>query len=188
MNIFFLDKNPRVAARKQCDKHVVKMVLESAQMLSTVAHKHKYVNTPGIYKPAYDNHPMTLWVGDNKNNYLWLCEHGLELAKEYTKRYGKVHKSEALIQILHDLCKSWFTFGGGECDSKLITTPPLCMPDEFKVHDDFVKCYKEYYKNKILSWKIPPRWCLDEPDNVDDLMEEFRHQDQIEEIKAVKSF
>ncbi len=165
MNIFFLDKDPIKAARKQCDKHVVKMVLESAQMLSTVAHKHKYVNTPGIYKPAYENHPMTLWVNTHKNKYLWLCEHGLALCKEYTKRYGKVHKSEELIQLLHNLCKSFFTFGGGECNSKFITPPPLCMPDEFK-QDDFVKAYRKYYVHKLASWKIPPRWRLDEPDGI----------------------
>jgi hypothetical protein len=165
MNIFFLSKDPVKAARVQCDQHVVKMILETAQMLSTVAHEYKYHNTPGIYKPTHANHPMTKWVNTHKNNYLWACEHGLALCDEYTKRYGKVHKSQKLIQILYDLCKSVFTFGGGECNSTFITPPPLCMPDEFK-QDDFVKAYKEYYKAKLLSWKIPPRWRLDEPDGV----------------------
>ena len=59
MNIFFLHKDPSRAAKAQCDKHVVKMILETAQMLSTGAHKFKYVNAPGIYKPAYEKHPMT---------------------------------------------------------------------------------------------------------------------------------
>ena len=165
MNIFFLDKDPYKAAIKQCDKHVVKMVLETAQMLSTVAHEYKYHNTPGIYKSTHLNHPMTKWVNTHKNNYLWACEHGLALCSEYTKRYDKVHKSEKLIQTLHDLCKSFFTFGGGEPNSDFITPPPLCMPDEFK-QDDFVKAYKEYYKAKLLSWKIPPRWRLSEPPSV----------------------
>ena len=170
MNIFFLNKDPVKAARVQCDQHVVKMILETAQMLSTVAHEYKYHNTPGIYKPTHENHPMTKWVNTHKNNYLWACEHGLALCDEYTKRYGKVHKSQKLIQILHDLCKSVFcfrgmSFDGGECNSTFITPPPLCMPDEFK-QDDFVKAYKEYYKAKLLSWKSPPRWCLDQPDGV----------------------
>ena len=165
MIIFFLSKDPVKAAYKQCDKHVVKMVLETAQMLSTVAHQHKYSGVTGIYKSTHSNHPTTKWVNTHKNNYLWACEHGLALCSEYTKRYGKVHKSEKLIQALHDLCKSVFTFGGGEPDSDFITPPPLCMPDEFK-QDDFVKAYKEYYKAKLMSWKIPPRWRLSEPDGI----------------------
>jgi hypothetical protein len=152
MNIFFLDKNPIKAARKQCDKHVVKMVLETAQMLSTVARKHK--KDLG-YKSAYPNHPMTLWVGDNLHNYVWTVEHGKALAKEYTLRFGKIHKSELVINKLD-------VFSG---DSTQMTTPPLCMPDEFK-QDDFVKAYKGYYKAKLLSWKIPPRWRLSELDGI----------------------
>ena len=157
MNIFFLSKDPVEAARVQCDQHVVKMILETAQMLSTVAHEYKYHNTPGIYKPTHENHPMTKWVNTHKNNYLWACEHGLALCDEYTKRYGKVHKSQKLIQALNDLCKSFFTFGGGEPDSDFITPPPLCMPDEFK-QDDFVKAYNDYYRAKLVGWKRPPKW------------------------------
>ena len=97
MNIFFLHKDPLRAAKAQCDKHVVKMVLETAQMLSTGAHKFKYVNTPGIYKPAYENHPMTQWVSHTKDNYMWTCEHGLALSKEYTARYNKFHKSDVVL-------------------------------------------------------------------------------------------
>ena len=157
MNIFFLDKDPSRAAKAQCDKHVVKMILETAQMLSTVAHQHKYTGVTGIYKPTHSNHPMTKWVNTHKNNYLWACEHGLALCSEYTKRYDKVHKSEKLIQTLHDLCKSFFTFGGGEPNSDFITPPPLCMPDEFK-DDDFVRAYRNYYVHKIGQWKHKPKW------------------------------
>ena len=162
MNIFFLHRDPSRAAKAQCDKHVVKMVLETTQMLSTAAIRN---GRKAIYKPAYPNHPMTKWVNTHKNNYLWACEHGLALCDEYTKRYNKIHKSQQLIKQLHDLCKSFFTFGGGEPNSSFITSPPLCMPDEFK-QDDFVEAYKEYYKAKLLSWKIPPRWRLDQPDGV----------------------
>ena len=157
MNIFFLHKDPLRAAKAQCDKHVVKMVLETAQMLSTGAHKFKYVNTPGIYKPAYENHPMTQWVSHTKDNYMWACEHGLALSKEYTARYNKFHKSEKLIQTLHALCGSWFTFQGGDADITNITEPPQCMPDEFKC-DDYVRAYRDYYIHKIGEWKHPPKW------------------------------
>ena len=68
MNIFFLSKDPVEAARVQCDQHVVKMILETAQMLSTVAHQHKYLGVTGIYKPTHANHPMTKWVNTHKNN------------------------------------------------------------------------------------------------------------------------
>jgi len=152
MNIFFLDKNPNVAAYKQCDKHVVKMVLETAQMLSTAARRH---GKDLGYKSAYPNHPMTLWVGDNLDNYVWTVEHGKALAIQYTIRFGKTHKSESVIKKLD-------VFWG---DSSKITTPPLCMPDEFK-QDDFVKAYKKYYVHKLASWKIPPRWRLHEPDGI----------------------
>jgi hypothetical protein len=152
MNIFFLDKNPNVAAYKQCDKHVVKMVLETAQMLSTAARRH---GKDLGYKSAYPNHPMTLWVGDNLDNYVWTVEHGIALSIQYTTRFGKTHKSESVIRELD-------VFWG---DSSKITTPPLCMPDEFK-QDDFVKAYKKYYVHKLSSWKIPPRWRLHEPDGI----------------------
>ena len=85
MNIFFLDKNPNVAAHKQCDKHVVKMVLETAQMLSTAARRH---GKDLGYKSAYHNHPMTLCVGNNFDNYVWTVAHGKALAIEYTARFG----------------------------------------------------------------------------------------------------
>ena len=144
MNIFFLDKNPNVAAVLQCDKHVVKMVVETAQMLSTAARRHGKALG---YKSAYANHPMTLWVGDDLHNYVWTVEHGKALAREYTARFGKMHKSESVIKELD-------VFWG---KPKQITIPPLCMPDEYKC-DDFVEAYNSYYKAKLLSWKHPPKW------------------------------
>jgi hypothetical protein len=75
MNIFFLHKDPKIAACMQCDKHVVKMVLETAQMLSTAARAQGYDMG---YKSAYPNHPMTLWVNESPHNYTWAAIHGLE--------------------------------------------------------------------------------------------------------------
>ena len=162
MNIFFLDKTPEKSAEYLCDKHVVKMILETAQMLSTVAHEYKYHNTPDIYKPTHPNHPMTKWVNTHKNNYLWACEHGLSLCDEYTKRYGKVHKSQKLIQTLHDLCKSVFSFNGGECNSTFITPPPQCMPDQYR-NKNYVTAYRNYYKGEktFAKWekgRSQPEW------------------------------
>ena len=108
MNIFHLHTNPKIAARMQCDKHIVKMVLETAQMLSTAA-RAKGHNIG--YKTAYPNHPMTLWVGESPHNYAWTAIHGLELAREYTKRYKKRHKSQDIIEPLWRLKKGDLVFG-----------------------------------------------------------------------------
>jgi hypothetical protein len=132
MNIFFLHKDPKIAACMQCDKHVVKMVLETAQMLSTAARAQGYDMG---YKSAYPNHPMTLWVNESPHNYTWAAIHGLELAHEYTRRYKKRHKSQDIIEPLWDLKKGIST----KC-----TTPPLCMPDEYKT-ENYVQSYRNYY-------------------------------------------
>ena len=95
MNIFVVDEDPEVAARQLCDKHVVKMILESAQMLCTVALEHGF-NAP--YKKAHPKHPCTLWAGKSPENWSWLIAHGLAMAEEYTRRYGRTHKSEAVIK------------------------------------------------------------------------------------------
>ena len=169
MNIFFLDKTPEKSAQYLCDKHVVKMILETAQMLSTIAHEHKYYGVKNLYKPTHPNHPMTKWVNTHKNNYLWACEHGLSLCKEYTKRYNKVHKSQELIKQLHDLCKSFFTFGGGEPNSEFITPPPQCMPNEYRDKDNdwnYVTAYRRYYNNDkkyFAKWekgRTCPKWWV----------------------------
>lgn len=94
MNIFVLDEDPAIAARMACDKHVVKMVLETAQILSTVCHK--YGQDVG-YKPTHQNHPCVLWAGETRDNFLWTLSHGLALACEYTRRYACRHKSEAVL-------------------------------------------------------------------------------------------
>ena len=132
MNIFFLDKDPKIAAQMQCDKHVVKMVLETAQMLSTAARKRGYELG---YKSAYPKHPMTKWISESPNNYSWAIKHGLALGTEYQLRYHRVHKS-------HEVIKELAMLDNG--DSTQMTKPPKCMPDEYKT-DDYVQSYRNYY-------------------------------------------
>jgi hypothetical protein len=144
MNIFFLHRDPSRAAKAQCDKHVVKMVLETTQMLSTAAIRN---GCRAIYQSAYPNHPMTKWVGNTKDNYMWAYEHAVALSKEYTARYDKFHACHKIIQTLGEVAG----------DYNKITIPPLCMPDEFK-QDDFVRAYRDYYIHKIGQWKNPPKW------------------------------
>ena len=93
MNIFYLDKCPVKAASFQYNKHVVKMILESAQMLCTAHHLLGNTNVP--YKPTHKNHPSAVWVRQNAKHYQWLYNHMLALGNEYTKRYNKIHKTMA---------------------------------------------------------------------------------------------
>ena len=103
MNIFYLDRDPVIAAQMMCDKHVVKMILESAQMLST-AHRvldgDEYADRKGLYKLAHKNHPSTIWVRSSLENYTWLYDHMVALMAEYTYRYGKHHATERLLAPL----------------------------------------------------------------------------------------
>ena len=96
MNIFYFDDSPVTSAASQPDKMLVKMPLETAQMLST-AHRvldgDEYADANGLYKTAYKNHPCTIWARESSANYLWLYEHFIALGKEYTYRYGKEHAS-----------------------------------------------------------------------------------------------
>ena len=132
MNIFFLHKHPVIAAQMQCDKHVVKMVLETAQMLSTAARAQGH---DVGYKSAYPKHPMTLWVNQSANNFRWAWLHGMSLAKEYTNRYDKIHKSQEILEQLENYATG---------DEAHITEPPQCMPDQYKTND-YVTAYRNYY-------------------------------------------
>ena len=93
MNIFVLDKNPRDAARMHCDKHVPKMILETAQMLSTAHHVYDTPQAPLVYKKAHLNHPCTIWVRESVDNYSWAFELFRELNNEFVRRRGKKHLS-----------------------------------------------------------------------------------------------
>ena len=140
MNIFFLDKTPEKSAEYHCDKHVVKMILETAQMLSTAINKYAMgIDSSRLYKNAHPKHPSTIWMGSTRDNFMWGLKLGQELSKEYTKRYGKKHKSSNIIDNIIQ-SKYYEVIPTGE-----LTTPPQCRPDEFK-HDDYVIAYRNYYK------------------------------------------
>ena len=152
MNIFFLHRDPSRAAKAQCDKHVVKMVLETTQMLSTAIRRRGY---DAGYKSAYPNHPMTIWVGDTRDNFYWALCHAEELSKEYTVRYKKFHACQQVIDAIRELYPSLSSF-------KNITDPPQCMPDYCK-GDDAVSAYQNYYileKSDFATWKHrdKPEW------------------------------
>ena len=140
MNIFYLDRDPVKAAQVQYNKHVVKMILESAQMLCT-AHHH-YDNGHNVpYKKAHYNHPSTIWCRQNASQYKWLYDHMIALGNEYTKRYNKTH-------LTITKCKEVLKHLPLGMPVGTFTEPPQCMPDEYKVKDDSVSAYWNYYENE----------------------------------------
>jgi hypothetical protein len=136
MNIFYLDRNPYKAAEQHYNKHVVKMVLEAAQLLCTAHHISGDGNVP--YKKTHANHPSAVWVRSSKANYLWCYEYMLALGKEYTKRYGKSHLT--IEKCREVLSKVPFAIHISD-----FSDPPQCMPDEYKMADA-VDGYKKYYE------------------------------------------
>lgn len=158
MNIFYLSDCPIEAAQSQCDKHVVKMILESAQMLCTAHHSHPTDATrpEKFYKQTHTNHPSNKWVRGCTENYNWLCLHAMALCSEYTYRYGKIHASEPII---------WWCLNNIPNIPVLpITKMPQCMPDEFKT-DCSIEAYRSFYNiDKRQSFKCvwtkrnEPKW------------------------------
>ena len=141
MNIFYLDKCPDKAARLQYNKHVVKMILESAQMLCT-AHHHwaeeiGYKSDYIPYKIAHYNHPSTIWCRQNVRQYYWLYNHMIALGDEYNKRYNKTHLTITKCKEPLELCPF------GMPDGKFIQ-PPQAMPDEYK-DECSIQAYWNYF-------------------------------------------
>jgi hypothetical protein len=153
MNIFVIEHDAVKSAISQCDKHIVKMVLESAQLLCSVFPK-------GIapYRISHFNHPCSKWVRYSSDNFNWLVTHAIALSDEYTYRYGKVHASLKVIEwCRQNIGQAQFTDTG-------FTTQPLCMPDQYKVND-VVQSYRNYYlndKRPIAKWtkRNPPDWWV----------------------------
>jgi len=153
MNIFVLHREPRIAATMMCDKHVVKMILETAQMMCTIVASQGH-ETP--YRSTHARHPCTLWAAQSIANWNWLVEHGMALCDEYTKRYNKVHKSQYIIE--------W-------CASTHIDLPDIpqtpfaqAMPPQYR-SECAVTAYRAYYmgeKARFATWKTqtPDWWTI----------------------------
>ncbi len=139
MNIFYLHKDPVEAAKLQYNKHVVKMILESAQMLCTAHHEIMGDDADVPYKRAHVNHPSTIWARRSAQNYAWLYDHFVALAQEYKKRYGKDHLS-------YTKCEPYLRFLPGGLAYTGFTQPPQAMPDEYK-DECSLQAYWNYYIN-----------------------------------------
>ena len=146
MNIFYLHSDPVKAAQIQYNKHVVKMILESAQMLCTAHHHYaellNYDASYIPYKKAHYNHPSTIWTRQNSRQYYWLFHHMLALGNEYTKRYGKKHLSITKCFDALKNCPVGMPLGGE------FTEPPQAMPDEYKVPGCSITAYWNYYEGE----------------------------------------
>ena len=158
MNIFYFDECPVVSAEAQPDKMLVKMPLETAQMLCT-AHRvldgDKYADSVGLYKEAYKNHPCTVWARESRGNYEWLYIHFLALAMEYTYRYGKEHLS--YTKLHEPLEKHPDNIHRGD-----MTPLAQAMPDEYK-NDNPVVAYRDYviHEKHYAKWeknREKPTW------------------------------
>jgi len=144
MNIFYLHQDPTQCARYHCDKHVVKMILESAQLLSGA---HWVSGSIAPYGLTHRNHPCAIWVRASLSNYMWLCSLARELCREYTHRYEKVHKSQAIIE--------WALLNAPNIPDYGFTMPPQAMPEPYK-SEDSVSAYRNYYigeKRTFCTWK-----------------------------------
>jgi hypothetical protein len=182
MNIFAIESSPIDCAKSMVDKHVVKMILETAQLLST-AHrildgqmvegkkmvagslpvrwrKFKKWKLPDerediLYSATHINHPSAVWCRLSNNNYNWLYAHFLALLDEYTFRYGKVHKCASLVDALRSPPHN-IAVG-------YLTPVTPAMPEEYKVSGNTVESYRNYYrvaKARMHKWtkREPPAW------------------------------
>ena len=164
MNIFVLDAHPTIAASYLCDQHVNKMLLESAQILSTVIHlrglaKHASSSTR-LYSPTHSKHPCVRWACGDWLNFGWLVHHASAIGAEYSLRYKRDHASSAVVRDIR-----YYVLKNIPEYLKVIeyeTTRPaglrgipgtfvLAMPDEFK-QANHVKAYRDYYYHKHCAW------------------------------------
>lgn len=176
MNIFMVHSDPVIAAQSLADKHVIKMVLESCQLLST-AHRlldgHEYIGKtltgrnvrrwsladprePILYQATHINHPSAVWARTSVENYNWLYEHAFALMMEYTHRYGKSHKCAGELSYM--LASPPYNLKDFD-----MTKMPCAMAKEYIISEDTVENYRNYYKNgkkHLHRWskRASPEW------------------------------
>ena len=145
MNIFVTNLDPVAAAKDQCDKHVPKMIVESAQMLASAVRSwgatdeqfiaHGILTKAGKpYKGGYANHPCTVWAGESYSNFAWLHDHAVALLAEYTHRFGKEHACRMPILQLRQLAVRINPSMGisGVVGTRVTTPFAIAMPDEYR--------------------------------------------------------
>jgi hypothetical protein len=129
------------------------MTLETAQILSSAAH---LLGQRAPYKPTHLKHPCVQWAAASRGNWLWVVEHGLALADEYTRRYGKTHKSMRVLR--------WASRARvGPRDESRRRPFVACVPDQYRGLNP-IEAYRRYYvtdKARFCTWRapaLPPPW------------------------------
>lgn len=176
MNIFALDKDPVVSAQMHCDKHVVKMIIEYAQLMSTAhrvldgtMYQDKTANNRNIkrwrladtvletdvYKASHINHPSGIWTRTTRANYEYLYRLWIALCQEYTHRYGRIHLTQQKLESI--LCDTPSNIPEGQ-----LTEMPQAMPADAKL-PDVIEAYRNYYrvyKKDFAKWtkRQTPEW------------------------------
>lgn len=154
MNAFYLHHAPPLAAVMHCDVHVVKMALETTQILSTVHHLHGN-SSAAPYKKTHEHHPTVVWAAESMAQYDWLQQLGLYLCREYALRYGSFTKRHA--------CEKHILGSLASPPPALLTAPwrwrepPQAMPEECRVPNDAVSAYRKYYrehKAHFAKWRL----------------------------------
>lgn len=178
MNIFYLHPDTKECAQQHLDKHVVKMILEYAQLLSTA---HRLLDgteyegrtvkgtrkatrwllpddrETNLYMASHMKHPSGIWCRQSQDNYWWLYNLWRDLMREYTHRYGKHHVAEKLIPFL--------SFAPSKIPTTIADPMPQCMPDQYKVVGDSIQAYHNYYigdKQRFAVWtnRAIPDWYV----------------------------
>lgn len=202
MNIFYVDESPEQAAAMLCDKHVIKMITESAQMLST-CHRvldgqlakgpsnsgkrqvplytlSNAVLDKTLYKAVHFNHPCNIWLREDISNYMWLVLHLDAMSREYSRRYkGRVHKCDSMIPLFKENFPT-------NISNKAPTPPAIAMPDDCKVPGNPVQSYRNFYikyKSRFAKWTATeiPQWFIDGMKN------EQQNRNSVSSISALHS-
>jgi hypothetical protein len=146
MNIFVTSNDPVKSAKHLDNKRVIKMILESAQILSTTINLTSGITAP--YKSTHINHPCSIWARESRANYIWLCDHMSALCTEYTRRYGKVHKSQQYLTYFYKCAK--------HIPQKGFSDFVNCT--DFKDEPNIFRAYKLHLINKWRNDKRKPSW------------------------------
>lgn len=161
MNVFAVHPSPEFSAAVLADQHVVKMTLESTQILCT-ALQLRGVEHTSLYRPTHKHHPCTIAAAQDRHYFWWIVEHGFALAAEYLQRFGKAHGALGRLELAARLSP--------QSRPHSILAPkhwPLAMPDEFK-SDDPHASYTRYLRAKYATWTAEgraPRWKRQIPNN-----------------------
>ena len=159
MNIFVTDPCPIQSARNLPDKHIVKMPLETCQMLSII-YSDWYYGVGKLYKSdgtpyrtahgAFRNHPCTQWAAANQYNLAWLITHGIALCNEYTARYHKRHTCHDVIRQALVIYARCFSHWPSAQAYRKVTSFTRAMPESIKFDTtiDTITAYKQYLNTK----------------------------------------